>query len=157
MARRVPGMTAVAPRDAQRIRFSLTANPSSLGVLITTTLALDVPRPGVALLRLNRPARLNAVNGVMRDELLQTLAALATDATVHAVVLTGSGRGFCSGIDVRDFGPGTVAADAPAIDRLRFQESMAALPTAVRDLPQPVIAAVNGPVRRRGPGAVPGL
>lgn len=139
------GVTAVAPCAGQRIRFSLTANPSSPGVLITTTLALDVPRPGVALLRLNRPARLNAVNGEMRDELLQTLAALATDAAVHAVVLTGSGRGFCSGIDVRDFGPGTVAADAPAIDRMRFQESMAALPTAVRDLPQPVIAAVNGP------------
>ena len=65
--------------------------------------------------------------------------------TVNAVVLTGAGRGFCSGIDMRNFGPGMPEADAPAIDRLRFQESMAALPQAIRDLPQPVIAAVNGP------------
>jgi enoyl-CoA hydratase/carnithine racemase len=59
--------------------------------------------------------------------------------------MTGAGRGFCSGIDMRDFGPGIPEASAPAIDRLRFQEMMAALPQAVRDIPQPVIAAVNGP------------
>ena len=62
-----------------------------------------------------------------------------------AVVLTGSGRGFCSGIDMRDFGPGVPAATDPAIDRLRFQEAMAALPQAIWNLPQPVVAAVNGP------------
>src|SRR5207253_3940009 len=52
---------------------------------------------------------------------------------------------FCSGIDVRDFGPGMLEATDPAIDRLRFQEMMAWLPQAIRALPQPVIAAVNGP------------
>ena len=46
---------------------------------------------------------------------------------------------------MRDFGPGMPEATDPAIDRLRFQEAMAALPQAIRDLPQPVIAAVNGP------------
>src|ERR1700741_3772736 len=81
----------------------------------------------------------------MRDELTQTFAVIGTDATVNVVVLTGAGRGFCSGIDVRDFGPGMLEASDPAIDRLRFQEAMAALPQAIRDLPQPVIAAVNGP------------
>src|ERR1700754_2981231 len=81
----------------------------------------------------------------MRDELTQTFAAIGTDATVNVVVLTGAGRGFCSGIDVRDFGPGMLEASDPAIDRLRFQEAMAALPQAIWDLPQPVIAAVNGP------------
>ncbi len=60
-------------------------------------------------------------------------------------MLTGAGRGFCSGIDVRNFGPGQLEASDPAIDRLRFQEAMAALPQAIWDLPQPVIAAVNGP------------
>jgi enoyl-CoA hydratase len=109
------------------------------------TLLLDTSTDGVAVLRLNRPDRLNAINEVMRDELIAAFRALSGDRSVRAIVLTGSGRGFCSGIDVRDFGPGTVTADDPAIDRLRFQESMAALPTAVRDLPQPVIAAVNGP------------
>lgn len=108
------------------------------------TLELET-RDGVALLRLNRPKQLNAINEEMRDELVRTLTLLGGDATVHAVVLTGAGRGFCSGIDMRNFGPDMLDADAPAHDRLRFQESMAALPEAIRALPQPVIAAVNGP------------
>lgn len=110
-----------------------------------STVILDSPSPGVAVLQLNRPERLNAINDVMRSELMQALTSLAADTSVSAVVLTGAGRGFCSGIDVRDFGPGLPEATAPAIDRLRFQESMAALPQAIWDMPQPVIAAVNGP------------
>jgi enoyl-CoA hydratase len=100
---------------------------------------------GVAVLTLNRPGRLNAIDQVLRDELIAALAALGGDHDVRAVVLTGAGRGFCSGIDVREFGPGMLDASAPAIDRLRFQEAMAALPQAIRELPQPVVAAVNGP------------
>lgn len=107
------------------------------------TLLLERPRPGVLLVTLNRPKRLNAIDEVLRRELTETLGSVDDD--VHAVVLTGAGRGFCSGIDLRDFGPDAPDADAPAGERLRFQESMAALPSAIRDLPQPVIAAVNGP------------
>ena len=113
---------------------------------MTDTLSVQRPHTGVAVLQLKRPERLNAINDVMVGELTQTLAALGSDSSVNAVVLTGAGRGFCSGIDMRDFGPRIPEASAPAIDRLRFQESMAALPQAVRDIPQPVIAAVNGPV-----------
>ncbi|SEH72248.1 Enoyl-CoA hydratase/carnithine racemase [Mycolicibacterium rutilum] len=109
------------------------------------TVEISRPQPGVVALQLNRPQRLNAINEVMRGELAQTLAGLAADSSVDAVILTGAGRGFCSGLDVRDFGPGIPAATAPAIDRMRFQESMAALPQMIRALPQPVIAAVNGP------------
>lgn len=109
------------------------------------TLSVQNPRAGVAVLQLNRPKRLNAINQAMVGELTQTLAALAEDTTVKAVVVTGAGRGFCSGMDMRDFGPGLVEETAPAIDRLRFQEMMASLPQAIRGLPQPVIAAVNGP------------
>jgi enoyl-CoA hydratase len=112
---------------------------------VTETLSVQRPHEGVAVLQLNRPKQLNAINEVMVGELGQTLAALGADGSVNAVVLTGAGRGFCSGIDMRDFGPGIPEASAPAIDRLRFQETMAALPQAIRDLPQPVIAAVNGP------------
>ena len=112
---------------------------------MTETLIVDRPQAGVAVLQLNRPTRLNAINEVMRDELMHTLAAIGADATVGAVVLTGSGRGFCSGIDVRNFAERTLEASDPAIDRLRFQEAMAALPQAIWNLPQPVIAAVNGP------------
>lgn len=112
---------------------------------VNETLSVQTPHAGVVVLQLNRPERLNAINGVMLAELKQTLAILAADASVNAVVLTGAGRGFCSGIDMRNFGPGAPEATAPAIDRLRFQEAMAALPQAIRELPQPVIAAVNGP------------
>lgn len=112
---------------------------------MTETLLLDRPQAGTVVLQLNRPKQLNAINEVMRDELTQTFADIATDTSVNVVVLTGAGRGFCSGIDVRDFGSGMLDASAPAIDRLRFQEAMAALPQAIWDLPQPVIAAINGP------------
>jgi enoyl-CoA hydratase len=117
------------------------------GARLTATETLTVQRPhaGVAVLQLNRPKRLNAIDDVMVGELKETLAGLAADTSVNAVVLTGAGRGFCSGIDMRDFGPDIPEATAPAIDRLRFQERMAALPQAIRDIPQPVIAAVNGP------------
>ena len=112
---------------------------------VSHTLDLERPRDGVAVVRLNRPERLNAINEVMRTELGQTLGDLAADGSVHAVVLTGAGRGFCAGIDMRDFGPNVPEATAPALERMGFQEKMAGLAEAVRQLPQPVIAAVNGP------------
>ncbi len=110
-----------------------------------TVLVREAPGDGVVLLRLNRPGRLNALDEDLVAELTGALAGLATERDVRVVVLTGAGRGFCSGIDVRDFGPSMLEATDPAIDRLRFQEMMASLPQAIRALPQPVIAAVNGP------------
>lgn len=112
---------------------------------MTDTLQLTRPHDGVVVVQLNRPERLNAINQTMQTELAQTLADLGADRSVHAVVLTGAGRGFCSGIDLRNFGPDVPEATAPVVERMRFQESMAALPEAIRQLPQPVIAAVNGP------------
>jgi enoyl-CoA hydratase len=109
------------------------------------TLELDRPDDGVVVVRLNRPERLNAINEVMQTELGGALGDLAADRSVRAVVLTGAGRGFCAGIDMRDFGANVPEATAPALDRMRFQEGMAALAEGVRRLPQPVIAAVNGP------------
>lgn len=109
------------------------------------TLELAAPGDGVRVLRLNRPHRLNAIDEAMQTELRLVLDDLAADHAVRAVVLTGAGRGFCAGIDMRDFGPSMVGADAPALERMRFQERMAALAEAVWALPQPVISAVNGP------------
>ena len=109
-----------------------------------TALVQETPTDGVVLLRLNRPERLNALDEMLVTELIETFAAIRTARDTRVVVLTGAGRGFCSGIDVRDFGPTMLEASDPAIDRLRFQETMAGLPQAIRALPQPVIAAVNG-------------
>ena len=109
--------------------------------------AIEIERPvdSVLVVRLNRPDRLNAINDVMVGELEQICAGLHADRDVRAVVLTGAGRGFCAGIDVRDFGPGAPDASASALERMQFQERMAGLPLAIRAVPQPVIAAVNGP------------
>jgi enoyl-CoA hydratase len=109
-----------------------------------TALVQETPTDGVVLLRLNRPERLNALDEMLVTELIETFAAIRAARDTRVVVLTGAGRGFCSGIDVRDFGPTMLEASDPAIDRLRFQETMAGLPQAIRALPQPVIAAVNG-------------
>ncbi len=109
------------------------------------TLDVQAPAEGVTLLRLARPERLNAVNQVMVGELHDTLATVGADQSVRVVVLTGAGRGFCSGIDMKHFGPGLPDDSASAAEFLAHQERMAALPQLLRDLPQPVIAAVNGP------------
>jgi enoyl-CoA hydratase/carnithine racemase len=114
-------------------------------VTVPSTLILERPSEGVVVVRLNRPELLNAINATMQTELTDALADFTTDRSVRAVVLTGAGRGFCAGIDMRDFGADVPDASAPALDRMRFQERMAALAQAVRALPQPVIAAVNGP------------
>lgn len=108
-------------------------------------LQLDRPADGVVVVRLNRPERLNAINELMRTELAGAINELAHDDSARAVVLTGAGRGFCAGIDMRDFGPDVPDAAAPALERMRFQESMAGLAEGIRAMPQPVIAAVNGP------------
>lgn len=112
---------------------------------MTDTLSVEQPSDGVALVRLRRPQQLNALNEALVGELQDTLAGIAADPSVRTVVLTGEGRGFCSGLDVRDFGPSMPDASAPAAVRLRFQEAMTGVPQAFRDLPQPVVAAVNGP------------
>ena len=108
-------------------------------------LVVETPKAGVTLLRLNRPERLNALNHELVGAIEQECRRLADDSATRVVVITGSGRGFCSGLDVRDFGPGLPAAHAPVAELMQFQERMASLPLAVRSLPQPVIAAVNGP------------
>jgi enoyl-CoA hydratase len=110
-----------------------------------TSVVFDTAPSGTVVLRLNRPQRLNAIDEVMASELRQACAAIASDPDVRVVVVTGAGRGFCSGLDMRDFGPSMADESAPAWDRLRFQEMMASLPDCFRTLPQPVIAAVNGP------------
>ena len=97
-----------------------------------------------AVLRLNRPDRLNALDETLIASLQAACASIRSDDGVRAVVLTGQGRGFCSGLDVRDFGPSIPDRDAPAADRMRFQEMMGSLPVLLRELPQPVVAAVNG-------------
>lgn len=92
---------------------------------------------GVATVTLDRPDSLNALNTAMRGELRAALKAAGRDDAVRAVVLTGAGRAFCSGADLRG---GAAERDFRRV----LTEEYNPLVTAIRELPKPVIAAVNG-------------
>jgi enoyl-CoA hydratase/carnithine racemase len=104
------------------------------------------PRPDIALITLNRPEKLNALNYGLVEELHQTLEDINGDGECRVVVLTGAGRGFCSGLDLTDPNPseGGGGLEFPR-SGMRWQESIANLTTRLHRLRQPVIAAVNGP------------
>jgi 2-(1,2-epoxy-1,2-dihydrophenyl)acetyl-CoA isomerase len=99
---------------------------------------------GVLSLTLNRPQRLNALSQELVGDLVAQIGRARIDGAVRAVLLTGAGRGFCAGADISGSGPGDPGKnDKPnlgsAMDRL-FNP----LIRTIRDLPKPVIAAVNG-------------
>jgi 2-(1,2-epoxy-1,2-dihydrophenyl)acetyl-CoA isomerase len=93
----------------------------------------------VATITLDRPDALNALNRTMKDELLRAVRAVDKDPTVRAVIVTGTGRAFCAGQDLREpFG-----GEHPTLaDELR--ERYAPLILAIRRLGKPVVGAING-------------
>jgi enoyl-CoA hydratase/carnithine racemase len=94
---------------------------------------------GIAVVTLNRPDALNAVNGPMRDELIAKLRQLNTDSAVTALVLTGAGeRAFSAGQDLKE------AARFKAEDVERWMAHQGTVMAAVRDLDKPIVAAFNG-------------
>lgn len=105
---------------------------------------------GVATLTLDRPDTLNSLTFEVYAELRDTFRALEAEPEVHAVVLTGAGRGFCSGGSVHDI-IGPLFAMSPA-ERLAFTRMTGALIGAIRQLRKPVVAAINGVAA--GAGAV---
>jgi enoyl-CoA hydratase len=113
---------------------------------VSDVLISDSPAPHVRQLTLNRADQLNAMNAELCGALHAALDEAARDRSCRAVVLTGAGRGFCAGVDLRGYGdaPGNDGSD-PGRDRLGNQEHMSRLILKLRATPQPVIAAVNGP------------
>jgi enoyl-CoA hydratase len=108
--------------------------------------AVTRPHEHVAVLTLDRPEVLNALSIDLAIDLDRTLVEVGDDNAVRVIVLTGAGRAFCSGLDLKDYGV------VPNIDGLQVgqiaQRSMrvySRLVTTLRGLHQPVIAAVNGP------------
>lgn len=103
---------------------------------------------GVATITLNRPERLNAFTQRMLDEWVTAIELARVDDNVRAVIVTGSGRGFCAGMDVgREVaGDGlTGSQEAPAQRRNSLRYSVHRVPRALQLLDKPYIAAVNGP------------
>ena len=102
----------------------------------------------VATLTLNRPERLNALSTPMLDGLLEALPRLAADPDIAVVVLTGAGRGFCAGGDVKSMAEGTSQLGAQdAVTRLRGRMEVSRL---LHEIPKPTIAMVNGPAAGAG-------
>jgi 2-(1,2-epoxy-1,2-dihydrophenyl)acetyl-CoA isomerase len=105
----------------------------------TTRDLLQSVNDGVLTLTLNRPDVLNAITPPLLDALTESLRAAAAGSTVRAVVITGAGRGFCSGQDLRA-AAGDGGMDVGAILRDHYAPAI----RAIRSMDQPVIAAVNG-------------
>jgi enoyl-CoA hydratase/carnithine racemase len=101
---------------------------------------------GVATITLNRPQILNAFTPIMIDEWVRALEEAKLDPEVRVVIVTGAGRGFCSGADVRSFREREHTDGNPVVDgRYWLQHSVHRVPLALRTLDKPYIAAVNGP------------
>ena len=111
---------------------------------------LESVKNGVATLTLNRPDRLNAMSGAMLDALLDALSRLAEDGSVGVVIVTGAGRGFCAGGDVkamaegREFGGDTLEEKAQEL-RAKMEVSR-----WLHEMPKPTIAMMRGPAAGAG-------
>jgi 2-(1,2-epoxy-1,2-dihydrophenyl)acetyl-CoA isomerase len=103
----------------------------------------------VATLTLNRPERLNALGDTLREDLHDAILRAADDPEVRAILITGAGRGFCSGGDVKAMDEAKESKrERPLSDKVAPLRDKVVL--AMRDAPQPIIAAVNGPAAGAG-------
>lgn len=99
-----------------------------------STLLLE-HRDGIAQITLNRPEKLNALNAGLQAEFVRCLREISGNDSIRVVILTGKGRGFCSGLDIRDFSNSLAG----------FSESEgSSVFEMLEAVPQPVIAAING-------------
>jgi 2-(1,2-epoxy-1,2-dihydrophenyl)acetyl-CoA isomerase len=109
---------------------------------------LETIEDGVATLTFNRPERMNALSTPIMEGLLHGLPRLAGDPAVRVIVLTGAGRAFCAGGDVKSMAEGgeqRSAAEATAHLRSRMEVSR-----ILHELPKPTIAMINGPAAGAG-------
>jgi len=100
-------------------------------------------KDGIATLTLNSPERLNALGGTLRQDLHDALTRAGADPEVRVMVVTGAGKGFCSGGDVKAMGEAKAGQrERPLLEKIAPGRDRTLL--AMREAPQPIIAAVNG-------------
>lgn len=104
----------------------------------------------VGILTLSRPERLNAIDHTMLRELRQFFDDRHRDYPCRVIVVTGSGRGFCAGLDLKAEPAQWQPGAGPVQDLYTFQEDIADLVVKMRRCPQPLVAAVNGPATGGG-------
>ena len=102
----------------------------------------------VGLVVLNRPQKLNAFAGEMRDRIGDAIETLGADSAVRAIVITGEGRGFCAGADIDYLNE--LVAEENARDFQRLLEAGERVVQEIRTVEKPVIAAINGPAAGGG-------
>ncbi|MFK0292161.1 enoyl-CoA hydratase/isomerase family protein [Streptomyces sp. NPDC090442] len=132
----------MSPAPSPRSETATDPAPAAPAADPVDSLILHATDNGVVTLTLARPDALNALTPAMRERLIDHLAAASADPDVRVVLLTGTGRGFCSGADLRG-APSTgdrVAGDVARMLRGGAQRLVA----AVWDCEKPVLAAVNG-------------
>src|SRR6056297_1595807 len=98
----------------------------------------------VARLTMNQPAKLNALSDAMLAALSAELAAIASDNSIRAVILAGTGKAFCAGHDLKEMTQGRQAEDGGKAYFADLFSRCGKVMTAIRDLPQPVIAQPHG-------------
>src|ERR1700730_7994535 len=111
---------------------------------------LEAKENGVAWMTLNRPERLNALTREMTGALSEALQRLATDREVGCIVITGAGRGWGSGGDVKSME--SRGRDHGLADRVEGLRRSHQLPLLMRNCPKVIIAMINGPVAGAGLG-----
>jgi enoyl-CoA hydratase len=127
---------------------------SAFGKPDTDPLYLEEIESGIGLVTMNRPERLNALNAEMIEAFEGLYKHLTEDKDIRVVILTGAGRGFCSGADLVE---AMTKADQEIFSTAwnffsNAQEQFGNLTIGMRRIPQPVIAAVNGPAAGGGFG-----
>ncbi len=108
-----------------------------------TEVRVELVRPGVALVTLNRPEAFNAISVDFVQEFNRRFTDIAADTSIRAVVMTGAGRAFCAGGDLKDVSKVGVGRSTPQ-QAMEVQDAAASMVTRLVSMPQPVIAAVNG-------------
>jgi 2-(1,2-epoxy-1,2-dihydrophenyl)acetyl-CoA isomerase len=106
--------------------------------------------PGAVKIELNRPDRLNAWSKELSSDLLTVLREVAADDEVRAVMLTGAGRAFCSGADLKDGLADAKDTNGQVDTKSTLVTWYHPIVTAIREMPKPVVTAVNGPAAGAG-------
>tara|TARA_Y100001936_G_C16092797_1_gene688154 strand:- start:4101 stop:4952 length:852 start_codon:yes stop_codon:yes gene_type:complete len=106
---------------------------------------LERPEKYISVIRLNRPEKLNAMNAELMSGIADALTRVGQDNSTRVVIMTGEGRGFCSGLDLDNSGviPNIDGLTVPRL-AMRAIEHFSKVVPMMRRIPQPIIAAVNG-------------
>jgi len=117
----------------------MTENPQPT---LENPVVLEKIENGLAIVTLNRPEKLNALNNELDTAFNKTMLKISQDESVHVVIITGAGRAFCAGGDLAVIGKSRESGDSKDLEPLLRGGMQAVL--KIRTMPQPVIAAVNG-------------